>query len=1046
MMHTSTAIFVVADGQPLPTDTIAIVTEWARGGLIAPTLWVSPASVTPFGGTAQITAKLLDANGETQVDLLRYLAQQRLESVRVIVAQEVGVASHADQPLLDTAQLVDQTVSNALPRSTTGSGKTTGYYRLNIIIPVSGAQQMPTSILLPRWDKNIVISAEDRPDTTSMNLGVTATNAAPHAALALCAAGGVFPGVGAGCFDRLARQPSTMNNQEVYLARVFARMVVGEDPVSWLALQAVEAVAADKDGFVPFVEWGQVVTDPAAVANAVASEIVQQPPWASPAIKLPPMPVKDQVGVKASFGEAIKYDLQMLGTVPKWLFARKQSQLERAATRAFVGAGGDQEVKLFPELPTELAASANTYLAGVSTAASRNETALLNTSNDAFDPTIWGDLRTDFFSAADGENRSSQLPIPAVSKLIGLVPVNQIAPDPLKWVQIGDRKLRPLDEPELVAETIAALPSTGSADAQAAKVVTRLRTWQQQANNTVAGQLVADIRSRRDAARERYRELQQQETTQMPGLGGLTVAKKRLFRNWIAAILLWILLFTGIIWLWNHLGGREWRNTGTATFTAGTLRVSGPVGQPPVVEFPTPFPITQLSVTLISRGDGAPFEMGQPIQMAQLNFRAESGDEYQNTFGNPETFDFGTVFFGWYDSGADWVVIISEETITNALINARSGARLLVLDDGSGGTYPAVSVMEFTNFEPVPTDLAFRIRSQWYLLALTLLTLGALTSLLLANHNYYKATRAAIGAVHQAAAKRQQDSARIVYYAHESERLDALLKLLLDWLTVIGLVLHHPYRFVDDRRRALDESVAESLPAAFALARVAREDAISTRAMVATVRQLYPLGWAQNTFDRAYQGFAAGSEFQESGGVSAADIDQSSSDYGPRNQLVEYWTSGEATKVNSVEGTKRLTKAIDDGTVNLDQRRVDWLQTGVVAPPVPEVSFYAGITQPPIDFAPEMFTNTAKVSGKPAVGYTSTWLPPTAAAADTPGSHRTREVDSKSVALRADISNALMPADLQLFTGATPTATEPPAAPQAAHIIPEPEYDTEGWA
>jgi len=321
------------------------------------------------------------------------------------------------------------------------------------------------------------------------------------------------------------------------------------------------------------------------------------------------------------------------------------------------------------------------------------------------------------------------------------------------------------------------------------------------------------------------------------------------------------------------------------------------------------------------------------------------------------------------------------------------------------------------------------------------LLLTALLTIITANHRFYKADRNYRWIVHRQLVARTQAAERVVWCGQESGRLAQLANSLADWMQTIGWVLHHPTGEVTDPSHNIDEQVVETLPASFALAKSLDNQSPAKNAVLKSVRMLYPQGWATRAFDHAYRQFAEDDLDSERVGTIAPDLDQGSSRYGPRQELLEYWANGSAGSYLTSEYIDRLKLAVREHEFAMPPRQVIRLGEYGTGRVIAEPEFFAAVAADSPVFALDGFSDGG-ASGGQKVERSAVWLPETVTD-PVAGENVIVARADQSVAVRADISHRLTPDRLSAFGADAPTQPQVEAPfdstlqPMATGITPE---------
>ena len=315
------------------------------------------------------------------------------------------------------------------------------------------------------------------------------------------------------------------------------------------------------------------------------------------------------------------------------------------------------------------------------------------------------------------------------------------------------------------------------------------------------------------------------------------------------------------------------------------------------------------------------------------------------------------------------------------------------------------------------------------------ITLAAGAVLGIGNHHFYRAVRRYGWDVLTVVENRRRASEEIVFYGRESRRLDQLYGTLVDWIAIVGWVLHRPVGEVTEEADDIDDSIVEGLPAAFGVARTATEDDIPPGTVVQAVRRLHPVGWASGHFDRSYEAFRGTLTSGEDSGFIAADLDTLSGPFNPRRLLLAYWSSGDAASVLTDRAVGALRRAVRDDVILLPTRRVTRLGDHSEDGSLPEPDFYEAATRGPTTFVADMFSPAGMMARAHYGADSVAWLPYVVRAGSTDGVRALRA--GSNVALRADVSRMLSPGDLRLFGSTASPAAARTAPAGAARAEPE---------
>ncbi|MDO8150181.1 hypothetical protein [Isoptericola sp. b408] len=965
-------VFVVGDDQDGTAlrETVAL---WADEGLVVPSLWVTPASVeVESAGPPRVDAELVACGTRETDDLFRFVGRRRLSTVRVVVAQSVTLGAAHDTALLDAAERVADSLRDALPRSTEEDGHSTTLLRINLLAPVSGASGLSKEAIVEGWDVNVVVSAEDRPDVDRSTVFVRSPgNSVGHTATAMVVCGGVLAGVDAGVFEVLAPPQSTVNGREVEVVRVHVRAVIGEDLEARLLARALEEVDGEASGAGAFVEWARLAVDPDRIVEDLTRHLVGTSPWRSDGPVQVERADRRESGFLRGVLDAARFNATTFATVPRWVLGRRIARLEESATNVVVGGGGDTVIRLRPGRPETVSGAAADYLRSVDEQARRDELEREASAVAVPDPRSWGELRAVAFAAVDGGELPQAVPTPRYAGTREILPADRVVPDPTNTYEYGGETIAPTD-PTVTRRVERRLDDrvqgwqTALEDsereverAQAAldELLTPAPPEEASAGGTPADGSPSDADTE-DAPGG---------TTEDGGDGkGRKSADRRRApkarRDRTAA-----------------LAAAEAEH-GAATSTRDDVRASYDAALAEREEFRTWQGAASASVLWRLLDDVS----GRLEQFRRL--RDESRERLT-------------------------VEVPPHEALEAAQKRLVRRWRVLL----TAGFVALGVVLAWLRYDGQPEEVVDWIVGVGGVVAVSLALIAV------ANHRFYRATRAYAWDVQRVADRRRQASEDVVYYGRESARLGQLYETLVDWATIVGWVLHHPRGSVAPSSSRLDDRVVETFPAAFAVARTAEDDDIGRATVVSAVRRLHPVGWAGQCFDDAYEAHRTQQARDDDAGFIAPDLDTVSSAHGPRRLFTEFWESGRAAEALTQRAVAQLREAVHDELITLPTRRVGRLGPHGDGEHVLEPDFYRAAAGTSTMLVADMFGPVAKQERKHYVTRSAVWLPTMAAGTVTADDIVERR-STADVAVRVDVSRRLAGDDLTLFH----TSPEPP--------------------
>ncbi len=962
---TSLTVFVVADDDH-GTQLRETFVRWSGEHLVGQSAWVTPAStLIPDFGPPVVEAQIVEDGTSRAEDLFRFIGKYRLNVVRVVLGQLTGGNDlPVDAELHKAAASIVDAIDRALPKSAREDGHSTQLWRINVVAPVSGVRSVHPDTLIRGWNVNAIVTAEDRPDADHANVFVRDPgNAVGHAAAALAAAGGVFSGVEPGMFDAIAETQSTSNGREILVVRVAARAIAGDDAETLLAVQTLEGVEAEPTGPAAFVEWGRTAVNPDRVVTDLTRHLTGRDPWRS----VEPMRAarlgQRQEGIKGALGDAFRFDLKMFAVVPGWGARRGKAKLEDVATDAIVGHGADALVRFNPSTPEGMRNSAAELLRDIDEKARKREIERASESVATPDASAWAHLRSVAFAAVDGGELPAGVEVPRYAGVRELLPAARVVPDPLDSFTARGRTVGPCDTAGARALGAEIHEDLQQRSEELSTLQSALHEAQREVANAGATLEAANAHlGRAEAAGEGIAEARTAQSQAKHALQKGEVVRdgaKSRADRAEAAI--------GAVTAEDD-AFREW-----------TLRIKGSV-------------VSRLFDDVDQRSG----------EFANMHDSLRAGLSLETPANDDLIRGKRTLVRLWIVTIAIWLVLLLGVGVTWLTVDQRQREDPQALE-----TLPEAWVWLYENW-------------YWVVLGLTVL---AFVALWFANHAYYRANRRYLWAVQSAAENRLGASEELVYTGQESARLQHLNSTLVDWASIIGWVLHHPYSAVEDLTRDIDTSVVETLPAAFAIACISHEDEIPKQTIAQAVRLLHPQGWAASAFDHAYAVHQVDALSKDPAGLIAADLDESDSTYGPRHELLLFWEDRSASTVLTAEAVDKLRQAVLDRQIVLATRRVTRLgeySTGAV---VSEPDYFRGVATADTAFVGDMFTESARVEGKQNVHRSVVWLPAVAIGAAADDTVRL-EVGTGSVAIRVDVSRLLTTDDLVLFSAAG-RATDP---------------------
>ncbi len=423
---------IVTDGSPIVLRVQAVLADWALVGLVGESVWVSPGDVTPTVGPPQVLSTVIGPDGTQRVDLFHSIGIRHLDTVRVVVAQLIVTGEDQVREIPELGRTLADLLTSVLPPPNTGeSGKGTHLRLTNVLIPVSGVSGVSRDALLPGWDANAVVAAEDRTGLDTGSIFVRAGgNYDGHVAAAIASAAALWSGIDEGCLDVLDTS-STTTDTEVAVVRNAVRAIVRSDDVEELADAACASIISDPAAPARNAEWGRPAVHPGPVVDSLVAEIMTTDPWAARTPVPVPKPEKAKRLHRAALREAAEFNLQLFGLGLKAIVGMGTRAVENVATAAIPGAEGDYAVSFRPSSSGAVVLRAQARLDSHSEMLRNSK--LIDQADKVATPDAktWDKLRRSCFGLVDGSALPVLYAVPAVAGKAQLLPPSSVVPDPI---------------------------------------------------------------------------------------------------------------------------------------------------------------------------------------------------------------------------------------------------------------------------------------------------------------------------------------------------------------------------------------------------------------------------------------------------------------------------------------------------------------------------------------------------------------------------------------------------------------------------------------
>jgi hypothetical protein len=577
------SILVVGDGRH-GDEVRDLIQEWTASGLLRDSLWVRPSSVSEsLSGPPTIRAIRVSHEGQEELDLFEALGVRHLSLVRLAVVHLLPLGTECEPALAELGARLAALVQTVLPRGASEDGEEgANLQRINVVVPGSGAEGLPSTILQPGWEVNAVVSSEDRPDLDRASIFVREPgNFAGHAAGAAASVAGLWLGVRAGCLDD-EENDSTTGDHDLIVIRPSVRAIVGSERPRDLAGAAMDMVLGEATGPARLVPWANPARDIESAIRRTFQWITARGDWSSPAETDVTDPLQLELAPRESFAVAARFNLRLFHVGAGWALGLGRRAVENVATGLTVGRDSDYVVRIEPRSPEALAIAAQTRLERQASSL-RHE--VLKKEADtiaALQPSTWADLRRASFALVDGSEPPEGLEVPFSMGKRELLPPSAIAPDPQEDFSAGGTTLRPCDpaaastlRERLIAAAKGAAegadeaPALAKRRAEATEDLARLERWTARRSGSLLWRLADDVHHRAESAEKRANENYRDFVSGTPPtIDKVRTAQTLLIRWWTALLATWVALTLYAGWRFvTDQAGLDW----TLSFTAATL-------------------------------------------------------------------------------------------------------------------------------------------------------------------------------------------------------------------------------------------------------------------------------------------------------------------------------------------------------------------------------------------------------------------------------------------------------------------------------------------
>ncbi|RQP13341.1 MAG: hypothetical protein EAS51_00045 [Microbacteriaceae bacterium] len=477
-------------------QTLELVRDWTKHGLLSPAAWVYPDQIVRGDGPPQVRATLIDADGEgelieAETDLFEMLATEAISRVRLVKLRSSARNSSADGLQDDASDLVARYVAHSMPQlhpSASGATESVELVRTSLICTPTQVQ-LDERLRGAERDSSVVVvaSPEDRATPAAGDAFVRENDRFDGFVLMhLATLAGLWRGTPVGTLELFERESSAA--QSIWIQRVFVRGVltrgISRRAAAEVLSRLVEhrgAIAAtgvnvtpDGTSAIPADRIPMYVDRMVEAAVSLDdSALAYRPP------QLDRAPERDQIGVWKQLGLFFRFAGGKLARVPHWMILWFHDLFARGVARELQGAEGRREIALLLDQRPDAMDRRLLYtverLQQPITAVERMAATV--SPSDHVAPRLWVGLRKLMFSAVDGSAGLGETFAPIDGRVPVFDSLDPIAPDPrggwehpdppkgfpsrVTWAQVRD-------DPSLREKLVAVVDAAGAARAEAA--------------------------------------------------------------------------------------------------------------------------------------------------------------------------------------------------------------------------------------------------------------------------------------------------------------------------------------------------------------------------------------------------------------------------------------------------------------------------------------------------------------------------------------------------------------------------------------------------
>lgn len=300
----------------------SLARAWTDIGLLDTSFWIRDS-----GDPASLHGELLAPRSEVEnLRMVEALAAEAYPTVIFVALRLVTDATEAETMRNERVEAISNFLFEQLSQGFQS------LERLNLIVPVTRLNRVPSKLVIPRWRANVVVAAEDRISSAHADGLVEAdTGFAEHAMLALATNTGLWS-IAESPGERI-HSTTTDGTPTVRVTRAFARGIFGDDVVGQITDGVMQGFAAPE---LPPLWLGIEVEEyPSIAVSEAMTEFLSRPgnPFRFRNPGWLPMGGREVVGIWAAIKIFLSYIWNHIKGIPARAVERVIQTVQHAAER-----------------------------------------------------------------------------------------------------------------------------------------------------------------------------------------------------------------------------------------------------------------------------------------------------------------------------------------------------------------------------------------------------------------------------------------------------------------------------------------------------------------------------------------------------------------------------------------------------------------------------------------------------------------------------------------------------------------------------------------